>query len=71
VRRDPRRHRDDEGRVRAGLRYNPASPFLVAAGVVLVVRAVVGRLTDRWVNLAVHRPRLVVGDGGAPHRGSG
>ena len=41
-------------------RYNPASPFLVAAGVVLVVRAVVGRLTDRWVNLAVHRPRLVV-----------
>ena len=40
-------------------RYNPGSFVLAAAAGLLLARAVVGITTGRWLEIAVHRPRLV------------
>jgi hypothetical protein len=43
------------GEVGQALRYNPASPVLVAAALVLLIRAIIGWLSGRWFVIAVPR----------------
>jgi uncharacterized membrane protein YfcA len=46
------------GQLADAVRYNPAGPLIVVAAVVLLIRAVVGWSTGRW--LSVHVPRRVL-----------
>ena len=52
------------GQLRDALRYNPAGPLLMATAAAVLIRAVVGAATGRWVSFIVDRrvyvPVLVV-----------
>jgi hypothetical protein len=47
------------GHLRDAVRYNPAGPILVVAGVALVLRAAIGWSSRRWVEVHVP-PRLLI-----------
>ncbi len=51
MRHDPRGDLDAAGPARPCLAYNPASPLLVAAALVVLVRAGIGWRTGRWLTV--------------------
>lgn len=42
------------------IEYNPLSPLLVLLGVAAVLREAAGRLTGRWLNVHITRPRAAL-----------
>jgi uncharacterized membrane protein YfcA len=46
------------GHLHDAVRYNPAGPVLVLAGVIVLIRAAVGWSTGRWIG--VHVPQRIV-----------